>query len=208
MKEEILRSNFDRCPLSVRCYLISKDADGRCKLTIEKSKTGDTLDYYFTAYPDIKNFPLEELMKVDSDEKAAEFAERMRNNLKSKEEVINYTSQMENGVESVEPTDEARDMLVGTGYTEVYPKPLVDRVRTVDEYVTEDEPDMVRKIKESVEPTIPENNIVKAPMAPVAKTKTFKAPENKQSGFAEVIVLSVIVIVYLAIIVNLVIRLK
>lgn len=87
------------------------------------------------------------------------------------------------------------DMLVNTGKT-IAMSPITIDTPTVLE---------VSEVNEQVQTT-------QAPTIERAKTKTMKKQvnvgANRQAGFAEVIVLAVVVLVYIAIIVNLIIRLK
>ena len=87
------------------------------------------------------------------------------------------------------------DMLVNTGKT-IAMSPITLDTPTVPE---------VPEVNEQVQTT-------QAPTIERAKTKTMKKQVNvgvnRQAGFAEAIVLGVVVLVYIAIIVNLIIRLK
>ena len=139
-------------------------------------------------------FTIEDIIAIDSEEKLQAFFD--------KKEKLNETENK---------AYEDRDML----RTEVYPKGFTEEVRKVDAYVSDGDADMVKAVKEAYkeytdkEEEKAEPTVEKAPeIAPMAKTMTLAPKEDKQSGFTEVLVLSVIVLVYVAIIVNLVIRLK
>lgn len=211
-----LRMAFENFPIETKRYLTEVTLDGKTRLVIKTPTIGSGLEYYLAEYPDIKNFPPEELKNVKDKESAARFAERMRNKPKEKEEALKdeiiYSSHMENGVESVEQKEEdTRDMLVGTGYTTTYPAPLTKVTRDSSEYIVKEgeEPTIVQSVREAFPNGIATPQVTKTPnMAPLAKTKTLAPKEDKQSGFSDVIILGVVVLVYVAIIVNLIIRIK
>ena len=91
------------------------------------------------------------------------------------------------------------DMLVNTGLTK-FNMPPVDENTVVEQK----EPEKAVVTELPVETQSMPNKMVKKPL-----TFTKPTPKaNKQAGFAEVIVLGVVVLVYVVIIVNLIIRLK
>ena len=177
-----VRERFDRIVSDeAKKYLI-----GNNKIKVVTS--GSTIRLCFVGHENI-SFNMDEIANIKDDESFLAFISKKT--LKDKPE---------------EPKEETRDMLVGTGYTAV-----MDPIKEEPEKI--DEPYMVQhlreeaKTNENVQRAISQVN--HAPkMMPYAKTKTLAPKDNKQSGFAEVLVISVIVLVYLAIIVNLVIRLK
>ena len=124
------------------------------------------------------------------------------------EEIDNFLNRIINQVESmIEDMNKSNtvqstpDMLTGTGLTEAIP--IIDPSNMqIDEIPNEPVPE-INNNPQNVGITRPKSNgMNKKPM-------TFTPPKkNSQSGFAEVIALGVIVLVYVAIIVNLIIRLK
>ena len=148
---------------------------------------------YFAGHKDI-TFTLEEIKDIDSDEKYNAFIESKQ----IKEEVVE---------EKKEPTEiEQVDMLVNTGYTGAIPTPITTNVQEKAPEVPKNEGVVVTPIVET--PLKAEPVLDQSPeMMPLAKDKTMTLTK-KEAGFSDVILISIIVIVYIAIIVNLVIRLK
>lgn len=176
-------------------------------------------------------FNIEDIIKIDSEEKLQAFfdkkeklnetenkayedakAENLQPGDNEFEQLMDERAVDKEKMETyIATNDGVRDML----RTEVYPKGFTEEVRKVDAYVSDGDADMVKAVKEAYkeytdkEEEKAEPTVEKAPeIAPMAKTMTLAPKEDKQSGFTEVLVLSVIVLVYVAIIVNLVIRLK
>ena len=137
---------------------------------------------------EVKNikFTPEEIKDIDSDAKLEVFINRKLN----KESSIDKTQV---------------DMLTNTGYTQVM-EPIKEVAEPV-EIVPNPSSDNIEitTIKEDIAAPIED----KAPtMMPTAKTLELSKKQDRQAGLADIVVLSIIVIVYIAIIVNLIIRLK
>ena len=59
-----LRMAFDNFPIETKRYLTEVTLDGKTRLVIKTPTIGSGLEYYLAEYPDIKNFPPEELQNV------------------------------------------------------------------------------------------------------------------------------------------------
>ena len=150
--------------------------------------------FVYTEYPDIE-VEYKDLLRIKEDTYASVMAE-----LNSK---LLVTEPVAPTVETpVQPEGQAPvvpatpDMLVNTGYTAVMPP--------VDEKIME--PPVVDTPILPPATNVPLATGLKMTKKPMSFNK--KPNSNSQSGFAEVIVLGVVVLVYIAIIVNLIIRLK
>ena len=175
-------ANWDRIVTnSAKSYLINSG-----KIVRNSANTA----IYFAGHKDI-TFTLDEIKDIDSDEKYNIFIDSKLNKVEEKKD----------------PTEiEQVDMLVNTGYTGVISDtPITDTPKSIPEPIKE-ESVVVTPIVET--PVKAEPALNQTPeMMPLAKEKTMTLTK-KEAGFSDVLLISVIVLVYIAIIVNLVIRLK
>lgn len=210
--------------------------------------------FFFTAYPDIKDFTVDELNSITSEESYKAFLkskgiqvnddfireekEYVKKNIEipnnqningytqrdvkeneykpgekphmiqlAEEYITNPPEPKMNKSNNIPEVDlgkykDSPDMLTNTGYTQVISKgPITEEsIKIVEENIPEPPKTGI------VETAIPV--ITEAPnIAPQTKKLVPKTNE-KESGIADAIIISVIVIVYIAIIVNLVIRIK
>lgn len=158
----------------------------------------------YRKYPDLDVY-YEDLLRIDEstyDTVMADLVEKSK-----KTPIENMIDDANKVVASTTPVDETPvvpeapvipstpDMLVNTGKTIAMSPITIDTPTALE----------VPEVNEQVQTT-------QAPTIERAKTKTMKKQinvgANRQAGFAEVIVLAVVVLVYIAIIVNLIIRLK
>lgn len=158
----------------------------------------------YRKYPDLDVY-YEDLLRIDEstyDTVMADLVEKSK-----KTPIENMIDDANKEVAPTTPVDESPvapetpaipstpDMLVNTGKTIAMSPITIDTPTALE----------VPEVNEQVQTT-------QAPTIERAKTKTMKKQVNiginRQAGFAEVIVLAVVVLVYIAIIVNLIIRLK
>jgi hypothetical protein len=146
-------------------------------------KSSDNSFIHIVNHEDI-DFTVDDIKDIDSDEKLKAFIDS---------KTINNVVPVSPSMEKVDPIDRTQvDML----YTQADMKPIQEEVIPEPK-----EAPIVTPIAEPVENKTPE-------MIPAAKTLGLTNPDTKKAGFADVLILSIIVIVYIAIIVNLIIRLK
>lgn len=150
-------------------------------------KSSDNSFIHIVNHEDI-DFTVDDIKDIDSDEKLKAFIDS---------KTINNSVPVSPSMEKVDPIDKTQvDMLTNTGYTQVNMKPIQEEVIPEPK-----EAPIVTPIAEPVENKTPE-------IIPAAKTLGLTNPDTKKAGFADVLIISIIVIVYIAIIVNLIIRLK
>lgn len=158
----------------------------------------------YREYPDLDVY-YEDLLRIDESTYSAVMADLVEKSKKTP--IENMIDDANKEVASTTPVDETPvapeapaipstpDMLVNTGKTIAMSPITIDTPTALE----------VPEVNEQVQTT-------QAPTIERAKTKTMKKQvnvgANRQAGFAEVIVLAVVVLVYIAIIVNLIIRLK
>ena len=181
---------------------LSKDPEVNIPLAnfwITKIQKQDNV-FVYKEFPEIE-VKYEDLIQMKDEEKYRATIDRIRNNnaIQNVEPVVvppvAEVTPINNPAPVSEELQSTPDMLVNTGLTKFNMSP-VDGNTVVEQ--KEPEKAVVTEL-----PPMP-NKMVKKPL-----TFTKPTPKaNKQAGFAEVIVLGVVVLVYVVIIVNLIIRLK
>lgn len=235
-------------------YLLARIGKNSSTRRMSRRNTLDNfVEFYFTCYPQIKNFTIDELNKIVNDESFKAFLASKGINEKqivneekfidelekpyegkfnitrverdiedstykpgeeshmvqlAKDYVNNPTPPVHNPSPLSVPTPvnvptedykESPDMLTNTGYTQVM-EPIKEEVINNTSTPQVEEPE--KEVKAAT-PMVKETPVLNPNKYAKKYTK-----KNNESGVADVIVLSVIVVVYIAIIVNLVIRLK
>ena len=207
--------------LNANEFLIGCLNSGRLKFSSSKDDVSSSVYLVFPEHPNI-NFKLEEVVGITSENKLQAFfesKERLKElQAKSPAAPKKYEeSEVPSMVQHIMDTkEETRDMMVGTGYTQVISdKPIIaeENLDMVQSAVntTSQTKEVVKDASKHItteEPTIVKHAIEMNNQESLSKTKTLAPKEDKQSGFSDAVIIGVVVLVYVAIIVNLILRLK
>lgn len=166
------------------------------KIKIKKNNDGSRL--CIEGYEDL-DFTIEEIKDIDTDEKLRAFIDS-----KTKKEEVPVSPTMET-VDLIDKTQV--DMLYTKSMDPIKPDVTVDSAPVNIEIVPNPSSENLIIEKNPEKMAVPQ--VDEAPnMMPTAKTYTLSPQDSSSGGFADVLIISIIVLVYVAIIVNLIIRIK